>query len=235
MSTKTFDTYLCEFVRHLDDEEIQWLLEAPTLVPELMGLTDHLPACAECGDRVGRILLGDSPSGTASANRLIPIDANVVRRVPRHISGSNFSKRSTVNAAWTHEVLPSLVRVNIGQPPAGYTQLGAAASHKASKKTPRKWFTLVWKQGDDEWSMEGKGNEVELASATRIHPDFITWKGSTTGQEDRVELNRSDDGRILVDIFPSKALMRAEAIRDAVDETNRRELLPIVHVEGKAS
>jgi len=232
MSTQTFDTHLCEFVRHLDDEEIQWLLEAPTLVPELMGLTDHLPACAECGDRVGRILLGDRQTGTAPTNRPIPIDAKVVRSAPRNISG--VSRLSTANAASAHDVLPSLVRVNIGQPPAGHTQLGAAASHKAQKKAPRKWFTLVWKQGDDEWSMEAKGNEVELASATRIPPDFITWKSSTTGQEDRVELKRSDDGRILVNIFPSKALMRAEAIRDTVDEAQRRDLLPLVHVAGEA-
>ena len=234
MSTKTFDTHLCEFVRHLDDEEIQWLLEAPTLVPELMGLTDHLPACAECGDRAGRILLGDSQSGTASANHPIHIDAKVVRSFPRNASGSNVSGISTLNSARANEVFSSLVQVVVGQRPVGWTPIGAAASHKTSKTSPRRWFTLMWKQGDDEWSMEGKGNEVELACASPTQPDFITWKNASTGQEDRVELRRSDDGRILVDIFPSKALMRAEAIRDTVDEAKRREMLPIVHIVGKA-
>ncbi len=50
---------LCHFVRQLDDIDLQWLMECPALVPELMGLTDHLPLCKECGDRIGKILLGD--------------------------------------------------------------------------------------------------------------------------------------------------------------------------------
>jgi hypothetical protein len=73
MSAKIFDTNLCNFVRNLDDEELQWLLEAPTLVPELMGLTDHLPACSECGDRVGRILGEDIQRSYASATRRAPL------------------------------------------------------------------------------------------------------------------------------------------------------------------
>jgi hypothetical protein len=158
----------------------------------------------------------------------------VVRSFPSNISTSNESKLAPLKAARAHKPFPSLVRIDIGHQPAGHTQLGAAASHKASKPVLRRWFTLMWKQDDVDWSMEGKGRDVELASASLMQAGFITWKNPRTGERDRFELKRSDDGRLLVDIYPAKALIRAEAIRDTVDEAERRELLPLVHNIGTA-
>ena len=73
MKGKILDPKLCDFVRHLDDDDIQWLLEAPTLVPELMGLTEHLPTCQECGERVKRILIAAGRKQQAAQSRPMPL------------------------------------------------------------------------------------------------------------------------------------------------------------------
>lgn len=70
MSPNDVTSPLCDFVRHLDDDELQWLLEAPTLVPELMGLTDHLSFCKECGARGKRVIHGSGREVGVAFDRL---------------------------------------------------------------------------------------------------------------------------------------------------------------------
>jgi hypothetical protein len=53
------DPTMCEFIKNLDDEELEFLLMSPSLVPELMGLTDHLPFCEVCAVRLTNLHLFD--------------------------------------------------------------------------------------------------------------------------------------------------------------------------------
>jgi hypothetical protein len=161
----------------------------------------------------------------------MPADAaKVVHTFPRNISGSNLGKLSILDTPRSSDSTSRLVQVEVGQPPVGSTQLGAAASHKPSKGAPKRWFKLTWKQGSDDWSMEGRGSEVLLAWTAAKQPAFITWKNLSTAGMDSYTLKHSAEGRTTIDIPFSKALLRAEAVRDTEDEARRNEMLPVVHV-----
>lgn len=162
----------------------------------------------------------------------IPTDtAKVVHTFPRGISGSNLSKLSILDTPRSSsDPICRFVQVEVGQPPVGSTQLGAAASHKPSKAAPKRWFTLTWKQENDDWSMEGKGSEVVLTSTAAKQPGFITWRNLSTAGTDRYELKHTAEGRAIIDIPFSKAFLRVEAVRDTADEASRSEMLPVVHV-----
>lgn len=138
------------------------------------------------------------------------------------------------------EALVSLISIIIG-PPSGSVQLGAAASHRTTV-TPEqgaKWqsyFTLTWKQGEQEWSMEGRSRgdvrEVVLAckeSSVRESPKFIAWQNSRTGRIDHIDVRESEDGRFLVDIWPSRALIRVNAVRNSASKTEQNEKMPFIH------
>ena len=165
-------------------------------------------------------------------------DPKVVRRFPAKVPGSNMSKLSMIESSRVGEVLSSFVGVEI-VPTIGYAQFGAAASHKATPQAAtQRRFILTWKQGDHEWRMEGlsagRNQELVLSSTDGVQPSFITWKNSTTGESERLELTNSDDGRITIrGISLAKALKRAEALRDAVDEAKRGEMLPTVYMAGE--
>jgi hypothetical protein len=153
-------------------------------------------------------------------------DTNVVRTLPRLVSGSHANKRPVDSSQ--AEVLPEFLHAEVGRRPVGYSQLEAAASHKRSKGGAWRQFRVVWKQGEDEWSMEGKDNEVVLNAPTGVESEFITWKSSRTATNDRFAL-RSSDGRTLVEIPFAKAFVHAEALRDTLDAAERSRLLPMVH------
>jgi hypothetical protein len=169
----------------------------------------------------------------------IASDPKVVRRFPANVPGSNLSKLSVIESSRVGEVFSSLVGVEI-VPTVGYAHFGAAASHKATPQAvTQRRFRLTWKQGEHEWNMEGfsagKNQELVLSSTDGIQPSFITWRNVTTGESERLELTNSDDGRIIIrGISLAKALKRAEALRDAVDEAKRAEMLPTVYTAGEA-
>jgi hypothetical protein len=60
MEAKNPSTQICDFVRNLTDEELKFLLESPTEIPEIMGLSDHLPFCEECAKRASGFSLFNS-------------------------------------------------------------------------------------------------------------------------------------------------------------------------------
>ena len=163
----------------------------------------------------------------------------VVRSMPREVPASKLSKLTVADPARVDEGWGSLINLEI-LPTVGYAELGAAASHKASKpKSTQRRFTLAWKQGEHEWSMEGlsvgDSHELVLSSRDGLQPGSITWKNSATGVNEVLPLKASNDGRILISgISLSKALKRVESVRDTVDEAQRREMLPIVHMAGEA-
>src|SRR5579864_357258 len=101
-------------------------------------------------------------------------DTKVVRTLPHIVFGSHPNNRR-VDSSQT-EALPEFLQADVGRRPAGYSQLEAAASHKASNAPAWRQFRIVWKQGEDEWSMQGKNNEVILTSPTGVKSEFITWR-----------------------------------------------------------
>lgn len=163
----------------------------------------------------------------------------VVRSMPRAAPTSKSSKLAVADSARVDGGLGSLINVEI-LPAVEYADLGAAASHKASKpKSTQRRFTLTWKQGEHEWNMEGisvgDSHELVLSSKDGLRPGSLTWNNSATGSSEPLTLMNSNDGRILIrGISLSKALKRAETVRDTVDEVKRREMLPIVDIAGEA-
>lgn len=51
------DTPLCGLIKYISDEELKFLLESPTDLPEVVGLSEHLDNCEECSKRLSKIKL----------------------------------------------------------------------------------------------------------------------------------------------------------------------------------
>lgn len=123
----------------------------------------------------------------------------------------------------------------------GKAEIGAAASHAGrSRSQASRWrssFMLAWKQGEQEWAMEGRlrddVSEVVLTGTPNVPegPRFIEWKNSKTGSTDRFPVTSSADGRYLVNVLLSKARRRAEAVRDADDAAKQVDALPVVRLK----
>lgn len=153
-------------------------------------------------------------------------DTKLVHTLPHIVAGQLSDKRS-VDSSLT-AMHPELLHADVGRPPAGYSQLEAAASHRRSKTPAWRQFRLVWKQGEDEWSMDGKDNEVVLTAPTGVQAEFISWKSPRSQTGDRFDL-RNSNGRTLVEIPFTKAFVRAESLRDTIDIAERSMLVPMVH------
>lgn len=208
------------------------------------GEDPHLAVAAMRSAVLGHLAKRDAARNSLpSKPQLLPRTVRPTDRRDKQIQTSDLQSGAPdamVSAGKLRKAFVSLVNIVTG-PPVESVQLGAAARHKATTAAPaqrsewRSRFTLTWKHNAQEWSMEGRScndsGEVVLVctGGERKAPTFITWKNSRTEKVDRFEVRASDDGRLLVEIYLSMALIRAYAVRDTIDKAEQEDKLPLVY------
>jgi len=219
---QVYDTSVGELIRAAVAKHVNELIETEAFRFKALALKQR-------NDETLKELL----KGADATNRA----SSVVRNFPHPELAPDAvrTKRGNPKTAASVGQAPVLVAVRVE--PAERAEFGAAAKHSGRNVVravkPRLSFSLTWKQGGREWTMEGHvqgpNNEVILLGQDVTGtPGFVTWRSSTTGDQERFNVRALPDGRMLVDVSLAKARKRAELVQNAASPIETKDMLPIV-------
>lgn len=219
---QVYDTSVNEIVRAAVDKHVEALTATESFKTRALALKQHTD------DMLRELLKGREPAERTSS---------VLRAFPGSDLPIGGSTRHDAPVTDSQPPADTLELVAIHLDAVKESQFGAAAASRGrpspTRQVPHSSFSLTWKQGTAQWTLDGRVrdgvSEVALRPEQKTDiPYALVWSNSSTGRPERFEIDAIPDGTFLVRIPIGKARKRVEAIQGARAERDQLAMLPSV-------